>query len=199
MKLFVSGVAACVAAGLLGGAAAAEADLEAAINAAVACRAISSDGERLSCLDAAAGGLEAARNELIANKEDKKEGMLARFGLAGDGDDDDKNEDKDNRPVIVETVADFGAEGIYEERHAKLEKKLKEITATTTKITITRKRATLYLDNGQVWRQLDADNKVLTLTDKTDPYPVEIGRSAFGAYMAKVGGINRTIRVRRIK
>lgn len=181
----------------LSGAALAKSDLESAIEAALACRGIAGDAERLSCLDAAAGSLQSARDKLVAGKADKSEGLLARFGLRGDGDDD---EVEDDAVPNVETVEDFGAEGIFAERHAKLEEKLDEIDGTVTSIRLnSRREATLYLDNGQVWRQVSADDKMLTASDKDDPYPVTIKRSAFGAYIAKVSGLNRSIRVRRIK
>lgn len=185
----------------LSGAALAQSDLESAIEAALACRGIAGDAERLSCLDAAAGSLQSARDKLVADKAGKSEGLLARFGLRGDDDEEDKVEDEARGAPKAETVEEFGAEGIFAERHAKLEEKLDEIEGTVTRIVInSRKEATLYLDNGQVWRQQAADNKILTATDKDDSYPVTIKRSTFGSYIAKVGGgLNRSIRVRRIK
>ncbi len=198
MKNLLAGLAAIVAAGL-GGVAAAQSDLESAINAAVECRSIADNGARLTCLDTAAGALAAARDKLVSAKTEKKHDLLADFGLRG-GDDEDKEAEKTGKKSrMKETVEEFGAEGIYEERQARLDDKLKEITATTTKITVSHNEATLYLDNGQVWRQLSADNKVLTYTEKTEAYPVEIKRSAFGAYTATVKGLNRSIKVRRIK
>ncbi len=201
-------IAALASAGVIGfgGIAAAEPNIDKAIDAAIACRSIGADADRLACLDAAATSLEAARSGVALRKAEKKQKKkadeLAQFGLRGA--DREIEEEADVEEALeastTETADEFGAEGIFQARHARLDKKLSEIAATSTKITLnSRRQATLYLDNGQIWRQLSADNRMLTATDKSDPYPVVIKRSAFGNYTATVVGIDRTIRVSRIK
>ena len=148
--------------------------------------------------------LDAARNKLSlqkAEKKDKNTDQVTQFGLHAADEEQEAEEDAERTETAkTETVEEFGAEGVFVERHAKLDKKLREITATTTKIDVNaRREATIFLDNGQVWRQLASDNNTLTVTDKTGPYEVVIKRSAFGNYVATVAGIGRSIRVRRVK
>ncbi len=79
------------------------------------------------------------------------------------------------------------------------ETRLKEITAKAVEIRFNRfGKATLTLDNGHVWRQLDSDNRAIWLDDDK-LYTVTVKRSAFGNYLLTVNELRRTIRVRRIQ
>jgi hypothetical protein len=75
-------------------------------------------------------------------------------------------------------------------------KEITEITAAVIEFAKTaRGKSVFILDNGQVWRQLDADG-----TEIPDPVPgttmkVTIETGALGSYNLTVGGTNRTIKV----
>jgi hypothetical protein len=178
------------------GAAAAESDLEEAIEAAIACRDIAADGDRLACLDAAAGALSSARERLVQEKADRKRGLLADFGLRGDDDEDDE----EDKPRVKETEADFGAEDVPELRAEREEEQLDEVVATATSITVNSlNEATIHLANGQVWRQLESDSTVIPRPKKGQSYAVVIRRAAMGSYLATIEGMRRPLRVRRLK
>lgn len=77
---------------------------------------------------------------------------------------------------------------------------VKEIAATVVEFARTpRGRAIFVLDNGQTWRQLDADS-----VDVRDPQPgapmrVSIETGAFGSYNLAIEGRAGSIKVRRVK
>lgn len=57
-------------------------------------------------------------------------------------------------------------------------------------------RLTVWLDNGQVWRQ--AETEALPLQLSSDPIEVEISRSGFGGYRMRLPDLRRRVAVRRI-
>lgn len=75
-----------------------------------------------------------------------------------------------------------------------------QITATVLELSRTaRGRAVFILDNGQTWRQLDADG-----TEVRDPAPgkmlnVTIAKGVLGSYNLTLAGRNASIKVRRLK
>jgi hypothetical protein len=75
-----------------------------------------------------------------------------------------------------------------------------QITATVLELARTaRGRAVFILDNGQTWRQLDADG-----TEVRDPAPgkvlnVTIAKGVLGSYNLTLEGRNALIKVRRLK
>ncbi len=182
---------------LLGGTALADASsLDKAVDQAISCREIAEEAARLACLDEAVAGLAAAKGRVAedraeekAKKEKKK---LADFGLRGD--------DKDGGDLIARTPEEFGGETVPEVREAMEAKRLKEITGTATSIKLNAlKVATLYLDNGQVWRQLESDSITIPHISAKKSYGVTIKRGAMGNYMATIEGLPRSIRVTRVK
>ena len=173
-------------------AAAAQPNETEAVDDAIACLNITDDGERLSCLEKAAKTLQVTRivreEEAAAAKENEK----ANFGLAGV---DDKAPDQ-----VAETADDFGAENIPEVRREKENKRLKSINAKIVEIRLNRiGDATVYLENGQVWRQLDSDNKKLVFGNSDRLLTAKVKRGIMGNYMLIVNELRRTIRVERIK
>jgi hypothetical protein len=147
------------------------------------CADIVDSSERLKCFDAA---VASARSALAAPApEPPKKGLLEWFGLP--------------RPQApVTKTEDFGkpapplAPGTGEE--------ITEIKATVIEFARTlRGKALFVLDNGQVWRQIDADG-----TELPDPAPdttmrVTIETGALGSYNLTVEGRNRSIKVNRLK
>jgi hypothetical protein len=60
-------------------------------------------------------------------------------------------------------------------------------------------RALFVLDNGQIWRQLDADNVVVQEPDPGKALNVTISRGLFGSYNLAIEGRNGVIKVRRLQ
>jgi hypothetical protein len=183
-----------------GGAAAAGEDD--AVEAALACRSIGDSGERLSCFDKAVAALGAAREQAaadaaaatVARETRKKED----FGLSGA--DLAKADRASPDDFVARTPDEFGGEAVPEIRRAVESRRLKEITATATSIKVNSiKQATLYLDNGQVWKQLESDSVNINHARSNKSYAVTIKRGAFGNYLATIEGLHRTIRVTRVK
>ncbi|MEQ1930583.1 MAG: hypothetical protein ABL957_08620 [Parvularculaceae bacterium] len=164
-----------------------------AIDAALACRTVADNAARLACFDGAVAGVDSAKAERSAELQEKKVAKEKKkredFGLKG-GD----------VVVMADTEENFGGEAVPEIRAAQDEKRLKTITATATSIKVNSiKQATLVLDNGQVWKQLESDDENLGHPKDGKPYTVTIKRATFGNYMATVEELNRTIRVTRVK
>ena len=56
------------------------------------------------------------------------------------------------------------------------------------------------IENGQVWRQLDSDDKIVRFPRSAERlYTAKVKRSTFGNYLLTVNELRRTIRVRRIE
>lgn len=60
-------------------------------------------------------------------------------------------------------------------------------------------RAVFVLDNGQTWRQLDADDVVVQDPDPGQTLNVTISRGLFGSYNLAIGGRNGVVKVRRLQ
>jgi hypothetical protein len=167
--------------------------IDEAMDRAIACRTIADNAERLACFDGAVAGVENAKALRAAEAQEKKAAKEKKrkddFGLKG-------------RDVIVmaDTEENFGGEAVPEIRAAQEEKRLKAITATATTVKVNSlKQATLVLDNGQVWKQLESDSVSVPRTSDGKSYSVTIKRAAMGNYMATIDELNRTIRVTRVK
>lgn len=162
-----------------------------AIDKALACRDVADNIERLACFDGAVAGVENAKALRAAEVKEKKAAKEKKkkedFGLRGQ-----------DVVVMADTEENFGGEAVPEIRAAQDEKRLKEISATATSIKVNSlKQATLVLDNGQVWKQLESDN--VSIQSAKAGKTVTIKRAAMGNYMATVEGSARAIRVTRIK
>ena len=77
---------------------------------------------------------------------------------------------------------------------------LKEITATVIEFAKTaRGKAIFILDNGQVWRQLDADGTEVPYAPQGKPMKVTIETGFLGSYNLTIEGRNGLIKVTRLK
>ena len=75
-----------------------------------------------------------------------------------------------------------------------------KITATVHELSRTaRGKAIFVLDNGQAWRQLDADDARVMDPASGSVMRVTIERGAFGSYNLAIDGRNGVIKVRRIQ
>ena len=59
--------------------------------------------------------------------------------------------------------------------------------------------AVFVLDNGQTWRQLDADNVAVAEPDPGKALNVTISRGLFGSYNLAIEGRNGVVKVRRLQ
>ena len=97
------------------------------------------------------------------------------------------------KEALAPKPADFGKP---EQRPVELE----QIVATVKELSRTaRGRALFVLDNGQTWRQLDADDAQVAEPAAGRAMKVTIARGFLGNYTLTIEGRNGLIRVRRIE
>ena len=161
-----------------------------AVDDAIACLSVQGDGERLACLEKAAQTLKVTRivreEEAAAAEENEK----ANFGLAGDS----------SPEQVAEAPDEFGGEGVDAIRRDKDGKRIKSIKAKIVEVRLNpRNVATVSLENGQVWRQLNSDDKILRFGNKERLLTAKVKRGVLGNYMLTVEELHQTIRVRRVK
>jgi len=154
-----------------------------ALEAFAKCAEISDPTERLKCFDAAVPG---AKSVLAPAAQPAKEsgGFLEWFGLS-------------RPPKPVTTPEQFGKppEPAVDET-----KELNEITATVIEFAKTAKgRAVFILDNGQVWRQLDADSTEVFNIPPESGTKVLIEKGFLGSYNLTINGRTGLIKVSRLK
>ena len=74
------------------------------------------------------------------------------------------------------------------------------LTAVVSEISFTPfGRVVLFLDNGQVWRQLDGDGAKYVAHGNGADLNVTISRGLFGSYDLRFAGQNELFKVRRVK
>ncbi len=163
-----------------------------AIDATIACRAIEDQDERLACFDAAADTLADTRN-LAGSAEPAP---LASAPLQ-----DSEAQQSEPAVAAIDPVDEFGSEALRGKNRAKYEKdKLKSFTADIVEISLTRKgKVIASLDNGQKWRQLDADSTSIILSNRPKQYTATIKRGFVGSYFMKINELKKSVRVRRIE
>jgi hypothetical protein len=167
-------------------------DADAAIAATLDCRSISKPGPRLDCFDKAVKELAAVRPAAPTASEIGAGPASAPRIIAAP---------RPNAAPLSpeEAEAAFGAEkveSLRREREAQLPKRI----ASPVK-SFEREpggSAVFRLENGQVWRQVDADNTPLNLR-KGRSYSLVIKRGIMGSYMATVPELKRYVRVERIE
>ena len=145
------------------------------------CADIADSSERLKCFDAATPRAKSAL-AAPAQQPAEKRSLLEWFGFG-----------RPQKPVIK--TEDFGKPALE-----LAPEEITEITAAVVEFAKNpRGRSVFILDNGQVWRQLDADG-----TEVRDPAPgttmkVTIETGALGSYNLTIEGRNGLIKVSRLK
>ena len=92
-------------------------------------------------------------------------------------------------------LENIGAEQLPGNRREEQERS--DIAATVTEVREgPRGNLLFHLENGQVWRQIEARHVPLP---EDAPFPVSISRGFFGEYRLRVGGEGRLVRIRRIQ
>jgi hypothetical protein len=150
----------------------------AALQALVECRKVADPAQRLTCYDAAAGGLEAAEaagDVVIVDRAQVQEAQRAAFGfnfrmpafLTGGGGDDAEAE---KRGVVLDTLETTAVEA-------------RQVNG----------KWYIVLADGAIWRQ--TDNEVINSPPKAGS-KITIKRAALGSYFLSVGG-QRSVRAKR--
>ena len=145
------------------------------------CAEIADDALRLKCFDAA---VPRAKSALAAPVPETptKSGFLEWFGFS--------------RPAPPVTKPDdFG-----KPPPESLPGEINEITASVLEFAKNpRGKAVFILENGQVWRQLDADGTVVTDPPQGKTMKVTIERGVLGSYNLTIEGRNGLVKVYRLK
>jgi hypothetical protein len=153
-----------------------------ALSEIVRCAGITDAGERLKCFDAAAPN---AKKALAEHEAQEKRGILDWFGFS-----------RPRKPVTK--PEEFGKPQPPSPTLPGGE--ITQIKATVIEFALTpRGKALWVLDNGQVWRQLDADDTRVLAPDPGKPMKVTIEIGFLESYNLLIEGRNGLIKVRRLK
>lgn len=125
------------------------------------------------------------------------------FGLFGGGKDKDAADAVAAQPAAPppSQVEAFGANRLprTETESAGKPKEISSIRSTITDYAYTPfDRIIVFLENGQVWRQLDGDAKKLRLR-KGQTYVAEVKKAALGSFNLAIDGVDGFVKVTRIK
>jgi len=145
------------------------------------CADIADAAERLKCFDAAVARVKSALAAPQPEQPAPSKSILDWFGFS--------------RPTPVTKTEDFGKPPAPQP-----EEEIQQISATVIEYAKTpRGKAVFILDNGQVWRQLDADTSVILDPDPAKPMKVKIERGVLTSYNLTIEGRNGLIKVSRVK
>ena len=145
------------------------------------CADIAEASERLKCFDAAVPRAKSALSAPVEKPAQKS--LLEWFGFG-----------RPSKPVTE--PQDFGKPA----PEAGTGQEVTEITASVVEFaTNPRGKAVFILDNGQVWRQLDADRTVVRDPDPGRTMKVTIETGALGSYNLTIEGRKGLIKVSRLK
>ena len=179
-----------------------------AITDTVSCREIANDADRLACLDNASEAL--ARTLIVRESADGERepyeargdeaGKTAALASAGPTAAPEAAPEAPPAAGQPDDEAAFGAERLIAKAKAKDENRRRAISAQIAEIVVDPfEKLTVTLDNGQVWRQLSSDERIVRFSKDTEIYTAEISRGVFGNYFLKIVENGRVIRVRRIR
>lgn len=146
----------------------------------VKCADIPEASSRLACFDAATARAKAAL-AAPAPVVREKGGGAEEFGFSK------------SQPVV--SADDFGKPAPEPGP-----KEITQISATVTEFAKTQRgRAIFILDNGQIWRQLDADGTELPYPPAGTTMKVTIEKGWIGSYNLTIAGRNGLVKVSRMK
>ena len=144
------------------------------------CTEITDDSERLACFDTAVSALKAAESSgevQTVNRTELKAIERDAFGFS-----------MPSLPQLFRGRADSDKSADDE---------LKEITVAIKEIKADRNDVlTIYLEDGQIWRQIDTTYITGSRIRKAET--VTIKKAAFGSFLMKLDDSNTTFRVRRL-
>ncbi|WP_018997642.1 hypothetical protein [Hirschia maritima] len=167
---------------------------DASVQDVLACRALASNSERLACLDQAMPALEAAfpveklsaQEQLeitVRQNEQTQKAAEKVFGQSID------------QQARVQTKSASKGQAVS---NIERKKELKQIASQIVRIELTPlKKAIVYLENGQVWKQLEADDYIVRVKSSLGKEAV-IKKKLLGGYTLRIGN-KRAFRVQRLK
>lgn len=170
-----------------------------ALQAIGKCAGVADDKARLACYDALSGRVKdaLATPPSSLDREPTKDEQESWFGfdiggLFGGG---------SAKPA---TPAEFGNErtaAVQEKREeAKAREEITSITAKLTDVAFTPfGKFIVFLDNGQVWRQLPADSDKAHFRSTPSDNEVTISRGALGSYNLQINDSEHIYKVTRVK
>jgi hypothetical protein len=146
------------------------------------CAEIADATARLACFDAAVPRAKGALAETV-KEEERKGGLLEWFGFA-----------RPRQPVTKPEAFGKPAPPVGPQGE------ITAITATVVDFARTVRGAAMFvLDNGQIWRQLDADDTRVREPQPGTPMKVTIEVGFLGSYNLTIDGRNPVIKVFRLK
>ncbi|HEY5347813.1 MAG TPA: hypothetical protein VIJ72_06445 [Rhizomicrobium sp.] len=188
---------------------------EDAMSAVLRCAAITDDSTRLACYDKAAGQTRSALASPEITPAPAPATMpapapqQAATSAAPDSDSDmddaghwlDRTLGTVPERAVQTSVAQFGSETLTSKFPQPIHipgDTVNAVHAQMTRYTFAGGLITVWLDNGQVWRQVLGDEPVGYLSEPAASYAVEIRRGGAGAYVMSLSGLHRKISVLRI-
>ena len=94
-------------------------------------------------------------------------------------------------------LENVGVEQLPDNRREERTRERDDIDATVTEVSEgSRGNLLFHLENGQIWRQIEARYVPLPADA---PFSVRISRGLFGEYRLRVGGEGRLVRIRRVQ
>lgn len=172
---------------------------ENALDAALACRSIEADQARLACQDAAlaalAEAIEAGRVSVAAS-ESRSSGGGPAAALAGLGGLFTREADEDAPSQAREEALEDGSVAVYG-RDGQIE----EVRGLpVARVSAGRfGKLTVYLENGQVWRQTDTYRISAPDDDELDGLTAEVDSGLFGSHFMELSHNSRRFRAERVR
>ncbi len=175
-----------------------------AIAAALSCRDLADADERLACLDQAVDALARLRPAPPSPTAVAQADAEAPVAPSVSPPEPAANAAAPTRVAeptasTANTGDDFGAEDLQENRKWTQDGP-QTIESRAIRIETAPGGSLIFtLENGQVWRQLDADSTAPYIRRSDDGHAVTIKRAALGSYRLKIEGVRQGLRVRRVQ
>lgn len=162
------------------------------------CRAAASDEARIACLEAALAG-DHGDEDGAEPAPPSTEPAALRPALP---ESTDRTAAREPLNPASRTADDLGAEQLRS-RNRTPEERAEELEAASgLRVarygTVPFRRLQVYLENGQVWRQIQGDTQRLRV-DLDRNQTVDITESSLGGYRLRLNEMRRTIRVERVQ
>ena len=192
------------------GPAAAQAGGDALLRALSGCAGVADGPARLACYDRLAPQVKAALAApapavaatpaapaqpaaVAAKQAPAKEEQESWFGF-------DMGDLFGSSPKTQTTPAEFGSEQTAAAQKKARTQEIDSITAGLTDYAMTPfGKFVVFLDNGQIWRQIQGDSDVAHFRRNAKDNKVEISRGLLGSYNLQIVGSERTYKVERVK
>jgi|SRR6185312_4646721 len=177
-------------------AAAAAGPTEDTLRAMDQCATVTDKDQRLACYDQLSPQVKAAIMRLPRSGPPSAEEQKSWFGF-------DFGNLFGSAPSQQTTPEKFGSEALPQqppkEGEAAPPEPIDSITAKVTDVAYSPYgKVIVFLDNGQVWRQIEADTEHAMLA-KNGGDTITIERGALSSYNMKIEGSNKTYKVKRVK